>query len=290
MDVKKPVTFEEQLSILKNKGFFISDEEKCLNLLRTVNYYALTAYFLPFKTEEDTYRQNIDFMRIERIYNFDRKIRSLIFSVAESIEIYLRTQFSYYHAHKYGSLGYLDKKNYGTAHDHDKFLERLDKECIKAQEKTLVVKHHKEKYNGQFPLWVIIEYFSMGMLSHFYRDLNIQDQKHLARNLFQTSHQYLCSWLACLTVLRNKCAHYSRLYFLKFTSIPKIRPEDETRIEITKKLFDQILVLKYLYSGFGDWRVNVLIPLESLISEYEDSIELKHIGFPDNWRELLDIR
>ena len=30
------------------------------------------------------------------------------------------------------------------------------------------------------------------------------------------------SWLKCLTVLRNKCAHYSRLYFLKFSNYPKL--------------------------------------------------------------------
>lgn len=31
-----------------------------------------------------------------------------------------------------------------------------------------------EKYGGKFPLWVIIEFFSMGMLSYFYSTLKCQ--------------------------------------------------------------------------------------------------------------------
>lgn len=287
MDVKKPTTFEEQLSIIRDKGFIVSDEASCLNLLHHVNYYALSAYFLPFKIGKDTFQDNIDFMQIERIYRFDRKIRSLIFSITESIEIYLRTQISYYHVHKYGALGYLDSNIYSGKHNHNKFMDKLQKECIDAQSKTLVVKHHKKKYNGNFPLWVIIEYFSIGMLSHFYSDLKVSDQKALAKNLFYTSPQYLTSWLVCLTVLRNKCAHYSRLYYLNFPSLPRIRPEDQNAVSISGKLFDQILVLKYLYSSFEDWSMDGFIPIDTLLSEYDDSIKLEHIGFPDNWKEIL---
>lgn len=287
MDVKKPTTFEEQLSIIRAKGFVVEDEEKCLNLLNHVNYYALSAYFLPFKTKNNSFEKNVDFMRIDRIYRFDRKIRSLIFSITQSIEIYLRTQISYYYVHKYGALGYLSADNYSNKHNHNIFMEKLEKECVEAQSKTLVVQHHKRKYDGKFPLWVIIEYFSMGMLSHFYSDLAVPDQKNLAKNLFNTSSQHLKSWLICLTILRNKCAHYSRLYFLNFPSIPKLRPEDQQIISPSRKLFEQILMLKYLYSSFENWSVDGFLPLYDLILEYEDSIDLKHIGFPDNWEEIL---
>jgi len=47
--------------------------------------------------------------------------------------------------------------------------------------RTLVVKHHQGKYGGQFPIWVIIEFFSMGMLSYCYSDLKSEDQKTIDR-------------------------------------------------------------------------------------------------------------
>ncbi|RGM74952.1 Abi family protein [Agathobacter rectalis] len=54
---------------------------------------------------------------------------------------------------------------YNEKHNAEKFKRLLDI-CVKENKMTLVMQHHKEKYNGQFPIWVIIEFFSMGMLSH----------------------------------------------------------------------------------------------------------------------------
>ena len=36
---------------------------------------------------------------------------------------------------------------------------------------------YKANYDGQFPIWVIIEFFSMGMLSYFYKDMVTEDKK-----------------------------------------------------------------------------------------------------------------
>ena len=132
MNVKKPTTFEEQVSIIKSKGFIVNNEEKCLDLLHRVNYYALSAYFLPFKIDKNSYQKNVDFTKVEKIYQFDRKIRTLIFSIAETIEVYLRAQFSYYYAHKYGPLGYLESSNYSKLHRHNEFLEKKKKRMYRA--------------------------------------------------------------------------------------------------------------------------------------------------------------
>lgn len=43
--IKKFATFDEQLRIIENKGFKISDREECLNFLKRVNYYDISAYF-----------------------------------------------------------------------------------------------------------------------------------------------------------------------------------------------------------------------------------------------------
>lgn len=111
MDItKKFATFEEQLKIIENKGFKISDREECLNFLKSVNYYDISAYFLPFRNSDHTIQKGIDFKRIYKTYEFDRKIRSLIFFVIEEIELYLRVQLSYYHAEKYGAMGLKIKK------------------------------------------------------------------------------------------------------------------------------------------------------------------------------------
>jgi abortive infection bacteriophage resistance protein len=81
-----------------------------------------------------------------------------------------------------------------------------------------------ENYGGQFPVWVITELFTFGMLSYFYGDLPTPDQKQIAKDVFGAIPKNLVSWLRCCTDLRNICAHYGRLYFRIFTAIPANLP------------------------------------------------------------------
>jgi Abortive infection bacteriophage resistance protein len=55
MDVKKPTTISEQIIILENRGCIINDRDFAETVLNKINYYRLTAYFLPFKQGDDNY-------------------------------------------------------------------------------------------------------------------------------------------------------------------------------------------------------------------------------------------
>lgn len=284
MDVKKPTTFEEQVDLIKGKGFTVEDDQQCIEFLNKANYYRLSAYLLPFRKLDKTYIQGINFCRVQNIYYFDSQLRALLFKLIEEIEFYLRTQLAYYHAHKYGSLGYLYPENFSKQHQSEIFKVKIE-ECIKENARTLVVKHHTIKYDGKFPIWVIIEYFSMGMLSYFYSDFITEDQKLLAKRLYGTTPNHLRSWLRCITDLRNRCAHYSRLYFWSFSAIPKI--PNKFNYMANRHLFTQILMLMFLYPEQEKWNEVVVLTIKRLIEEFQDYICIKHIGFPDDWEILL---
>ena len=283
--MKNPTSFEEQLNLMKLRGLVIENEDKCLEYLQHINYYRLTAYLLPFKQSDDTYFDYITFDRICCIYEFDRKLRILLLSVIEEIELFLRTQLAYYSAHTYGALGYLEATHYIDSHNHDRFMQSIET-AIANNKNTPVVKHHVKTYDSKFPIWVIVDFFSIGNLSYFYSDLLIKDKKQFARHLFNAPYPFLDSWMKCITVLRNRCAHYSRLYYTRFTDIPKMPPSID--YICTKRIFDQILMLKFLYTNKHKWVTSFVIPLESLINEYRSSIYFKHIGFPGNWRTLVE--
>ncbi len=284
MDVKRPSTFDDQLEKIKSRGCIVPDEAYATQVLCRINYYRLTAYFLPFKQKDDCYKFGTNFNTVYKIYEFDRKMRNILFSVIEEIELMLRTQLAYYHAHKYDSLGYLESKNFNKWHNHDLFLKNIERD-IKNNRKQPSVEHHIVKYDRKFPVWVIIEYSTMGELSYFYSDLLRKDKKAIATDLFDSTDKNVSSWLMCLTYLRNFCAHYSRLYYYLFPAIPAT-PEGFP-YTLGKRLFDYILVLKFLYKDKLSWKSSFLVQLEALILEYQDSINLVHIGFPENWLELL---
>lgn len=286
MDIKAPKTYAQLVEIIKNKGFKVEDTDACIKFLKQANYYRLSAYFLPFRQKDGLYYQGIDFNRIQRIYTFDSHLRTLLFQSIEQIEFYMRTTLSYYLAHKYGALGYLVPENYSNRHNVEKFRVKME-QCIQENGRSLVVQHHKEKYNGLFPIWVIIEFFSIGMLSYCYGDLKSVDQKKIARDSFSISSSCLISWMRCITDLRNRCAHYARLYYWSFPAIP-LTPKSSI-YQMDRKLFSQILMLKYLYPDKEIWNNRFVNEIETLINEYQSDISLKHIGFPVNWKELLRV-
>lgn len=284
MEVKQPISFADQAALLQSRGFVLTDTSACIRFLQEANYYRLSAYLLPFRLADGTYVQGVPLARIRRIYEFDSHIRALIFQAIEHIELYLRTQLSYYSGHQYGALGYCNPANYSDRHNTAKFQKKLQ-DCIRSNQNSLVVRHHMQKYNGNFPIWVMIEYFSMGMLAYFYGDMKLQDQKRIAKQAFHTVPSCLESWLRCLTDLRNRCAHYARLYFWNFTAIPKAPKPAEHPMD--RSLFSQIMVLKYLYPDRELWNRSFQVEFSTLIKEYLPDIELAHIGFPDHWETLL---
>lgn len=286
MEVKKATTFEQQVNLLRKRGLVIENQQSCETFLHAVNYCKFTAYLLPFRTSDDRYKEGTSFAAVSRIYEFDRKLRNLLFSTIEEIEIYLRTQFAYYHAHKYGALGYMNSDNFNQNHKHENFLMLVD-DAINKHRFSEVVKHHRAKYENQFPIWVLVEFFSMGMLSRFYSDMLLEDKKYIAKRIFKTSYSCLDSWLRCLTDLRNRCAHYARLYYWQFTAIPKMPKSYHAIYKNSRRLLNQILVLKFLYADKIRWDATVVPHLQALIEEYRDCIDLSHIGFAEDWEDTL---
>ena len=285
MDVKKPCSFQEQLEKIKSRNCVVKNEARAQFILQNINYYRLTAYFLPFKQEDGTYKDGTTFENVYRIYEFDRKLRNLVFGVVEEIELMLRTQLSNYHSLKYGPLGYKDANNFNKKHDVARFEKHIA-DAIKHNEKQFFVKHHIDKYNSEFPLWVVIELFSTGELSFFYSDMLRADKKFLAQKLFNTTDDIASSWLLCFTNIRNYCAHYSRLYYNKFGTIPATPKHYPYKLK--DRIFDYILVLKFLYPDANKWNIQFLIGLDNLIKEYDEVIDLYHLGFPKNWKTLLE--
>ena len=97
MQVKKPTTYSEQAELLTRKGLLVDNEEDCIEFLKRVNYYRISGYFGPIIAGTDSGAKP-SFSSIERVYEFDAELRSLSLKVIEKIEVYLRSQISYYHA------------------------------------------------------------------------------------------------------------------------------------------------------------------------------------------------
>ncbi len=81
---KPPLTYQQQVELLKSRGLLIPDEERAIRHLSNISYYRLSAYMLPCKKIKDG-RYTDHFIEgktwddVYNLYLFDRKLRLLVF-------------------------------------------------------------------------------------------------------------------------------------------------------------------------------------------------------------------
>lgn len=89
----------------------IQDDDFAIEILKTTNYYRLSAYGLTFQETEGTFSDSSSFIDILSLYQFDQKLRRLLLTLLEDVEITLRTSMAYVIGHRCGPLGgYADGK------------------------------------------------------------------------------------------------------------------------------------------------------------------------------------
>ena len=52
---KQAIDFSDQLSLLKQRGLIIDDEDKALRCLHSISYFRLTSYLVPMESDSDTH-------------------------------------------------------------------------------------------------------------------------------------------------------------------------------------------------------------------------------------------
>lgn len=292
--LKPALTCEEQIERLKNvHNLTIADDAAALEIFKKVNYYRLSAYGLGLtqKDDKEKYVDGITLEHIYRLYKFDSIFRNLLIHVIEQLEIQLRTQISNFLALKYGSEGYVDpghfteKKTNAGASVHATVMDSFRKECDH-QKNTPFVKHHMDKYDGHFPIWVAIELFTFGNLSSLYSIMVMEDRKEIAKQ-YNTEPKYLGGWILALVEIRNICAHYSRLYNMPLKQTPYLYSEyQKYRSGTRNKVFPALLSIKRMLNSDDRWCA-FETQLEALIDEYSDVVRLSFMGFPKEWKTIL---
>ncbi|KXH81852.1 Abi family protein [Sporosarcina sp. HYO08] len=282
--IKKPTTPQEQIELFRSRNLHIENEEKAIEILSRINYYRFSAYTLTLK-QNDRFLAGTTFEDVYRLYEFDRKLRSLLVANLEVIEITFRAQLALFHSHKYGATGYLDSENFINPSYHVEMVKQLNREIHRSKE--IFVHHHKSKYEGVFPVWVAIEVTSFSLLSKIYSNLKNKDKAIIAKSNYHFPYEYVKNWLYSLSTFRNICAHYGRVYNRKLPIHLKIDEDDRKKGVKGNSVFAAILIMGKLIIDRTEWD-SFVTSLSVLIEEY-DVVDLDRLGFPLNWEELLRV-
>ncbi len=274
-------TTEEQIQLLKDRNLIISDVEYAHDILRKVNYYRLSAYSLTLRTNDNFYK-GITFENIVELYNFDSCFRHIILKYTPDIEFSFRTYIAYHHTKKHGPLGYLDSKNFTDAWYHAIFLSKLKSLIDKSTD--IFITHHKNDLNGIYPFWVAIEVLTFDVLSKLYKNLLPEDKTEIAGN-YHISREYIENWLHCAVLARNISAHGGRFYNRNNLQPVKLDRYSKTQINPSSPFAYIFAIFKLLSNN--DLRIELKNDLNTLFKEYPFALE-KHMGFPSNWKEILE--
>ena len=288
MELKKqqvPLTVEEQIENLYKLGLIIEDEESAKTLLNDVSYFRLIkAFSLNLKPKNGNYKPNVTFNTIVQLYKFNCKFRQQLFPIIERIEINLRCRLANYFSSKYGVLGYEDPKNFRNPEYHLSFLDDIAHE-VKRNSKSPFVKNFKDNYeDGKIPFYALVELFSFGTLSKFFKNMKNDDKKAVSAT-YGVPYKYLESWIESIAFVRNLCAHYGRLYNAKLSKTPELYKEYTNKGVGNNRVFCILLCLKHLITDDTHW-IEFVDSIDDLIRKYP-SVKISSMGFPENWKEYL---
>ncbi|MDE7374539.1 MAG: Abi family protein, partial [Odoribacter sp.] len=168
-------------------------------------------------------------------------------------------------------------------------LNVIRKEVSRSHDDFIIEHFNKYSEPELPPVWKTLEVVSMGTLSKLYSNFSNATAKHLvAREFGLNHHKFLRSWLECLAVLRNCCAHHSRLLNRVFPVKPQM-PECMPNTWITDFSFrEQTLYPQLCYLIY--W-LNAIIPDNTFVADFKlllakhQSVNTRLLGFPHHWEQ-----
>jgi len=293
MDLKQPLSFDEQLQRLIEHNVDIDNKDFAKRVLSEVNYYRLTGYALQFRDKDspDDYVSGTKFETVWRIYQFDAKMRCILKPYLDIMELFARTQIAYGFAMAKCQSAPYDQHyvptNFYNEDSHNEIIvSSLDREKANNRDSLFVI-HHDSKYSGKMPLWVVVELLSFTNLSKLFSAMYYSEQDAIAKNL-GTARQILKNHLHCMANFRNKVAHAGRLYNTVYNPPVKLGNKFlQHNPDISAdSLFAYIIVLMRRIPNIAD-KSALAMAIINAVQQYSDCIELPLLGFPDNYIKRL---
>lgn len=279
----------------------VDDTERAKRKISQVGYYRLSGFWYPCRNIEfDTngnavkkhgklkrlneFLPETDFEEIFKLYTLDKRLRFLLLDAIERIEINLKTVL----AHELGRLDQLAYQNsafinpsqlkdyYQHSQVKNSWIEwsnRQRHELSRSKEDAIV--WHKK--SGQaIPIWVAVEAWSFGTLSKYFELLKQSHQNVIADRLRVSNPSLLVRWLQTINILRNRCAHHTRVWNQSNANpigIPTGESADSVYFsgfylpdDSKKKLYGLIIIIWYLVEHIGpnsDWIQHIVDEIDN---------------------------
>lgn len=290
---KKPISFSEQVELLKSRGMSFDGIENPEEILQQYGYYRLSAYWYFFRQvaegdRVDEFRPNTQFSEVIRLYEFDSRLRHHFLTAFEKIEIQLRTLITY-HFSRYtkDAFGHYNSSHFHPNFEHTEWILQINAEVERSRDRF--IQHFEKKYTGfpQIPIWMLTAVMSIGLLSRLFKGLPIEVRTQVS-NEFSIHRKTLEGWSHTLSVLRNICAHHGRLWN-RIMPIQKgyvNHPDWQAPVTPSHdRLFFQLLILLKLLPAGNTTKEWVAECFNILLPFLNEKRYRQAMGFPAEWQK-----
>jgi len=318
---KPPLSVDEQLRLLKDRGLTVLDDGRARLFLEVVSLFRLSPYMRPFQHEgnpDHQFHDGTTLRQIVTVYRFDRELRNLVMDALERVEVAVRAGISNHMAPAHGAHWYLERAHFKDRYDHARLIQevssrmadeqrhfqreaqKIERSHAETEVKARRIEHRKRdnyfRYYGQTystpelpPSWAMLEELSIGSLSHLYQGISRDSDRKKIAHRFKLPQEVLGSWLHTFTFVRNCCAHHSRLWNREL-AIPPMLPKAGTWADQgpagsprpDRRLFIVLLMLAYLMTHISP-DSKWRHRFESLLKAYPE-IPLSAMGMAEDWQ------
>ena len=264
---KQIQTFANQIGILKQRGMTFADEAATKAWLHRVSYYRMSGYWYPLLADRvnHTFKPGATFEQAVSLYEFDSRLRELVFRNIGRIEVAVRTQMAYVMSMAKGGTWFADASLFTNTAQHAKTLQSIADEYHRSDEQF--VRAFKRKYSDPLPpSWMTLEVTSFGTMSILYQYLKPGISKRDVAAVFGVSDTVFASWLHTLVYVRNICA--------TFIAQPATG---------TQRVYFVLAIIRY-WLNVIDSQNTLTQDLQQLFSKFP-SVHAGALGFPQNWEQ-----
>ena len=286
---KPALTLADIIERLKSNGLDIHDESEALRKLGVVSYFRIAAYLRPMEDDKETHHFKLG-STLENafaLYEFDTKLRQLIFAAIQEIEIALRAKVIQHFSLAYGPFWFMDVNLSANERLFAQNLSAIDRELERSRE-DFIKENYKKYIKPAFPpAWKTLELASLGTLSKLYYNFSDKKvKKAIAREFNLPNHEILESWMRSIASLRNCCAHHARIWNRSLSATPqmtgKIRGNWINHTDIDSNRLYAVLCCTAYWMESINGKSHFVSGLKNLIAKYP-MVDVAAMGFPAGW-------
>ncbi|NKB47066.1 MAG: abortive phage resistance protein [Legionellales bacterium] len=303
----------EQLALLESRGLLVDNKAAALDYLMRIGYYRLSGYWYPLRKIDkeassqqtrpirtDYFVPDSHFEDVVKLYVFDKKLRLLALDALERIEMAIRVDVAHLlgakepcaHENPVCLHGNFAKKKKTKGQNkgktkHQLWLDKYNAMLHRARREPFI-EHHRNKYNGRLPVWVAIEVWDFGLLSHLFDGMQYADKNQISKKYNLADGAILAKWLRSLNFIRNVSAHHSRLWNINVLELSP-RPSTWPGMKNTRPFmyFAMMAHLLAVICPNSSWTHRCIELLRDYPVSRNGMLALEDFGICEDWEQWL---